>query len=74
MLECFDDWYFLQVDCVTNVNLMVVASTCDEVPINWVRDAANFLRVQLLVSEALLHVQVPDGDWAIGVADSCKPI
>lgn len=44
------------------MHLMVVRRARHEVAIDRVRDPAHFLIVNLLMGEALLHVEVPDRD------------
>ena len=74
MLECLDNRNFLQIHCIAYVHLIVVTSTCYEISIHAIRHASHFFTVQLLMSEALLHVQIPNGDRAIAMTDSCKAI
>ena len=54
--------------------LRVITSTSNEVAIDRVRDPAHLLLVKLLVSEALLHVEVPNRDRTITVADGCEAV
>ena len=60
VLERLDHGDLLQVHRVTDVHLRVVARTRDEVAIDRVGNPTDLLRVELLVRETLLHVEVPD--------------
>ena len=64
----------LQVHRVTDVHLRIVARTGDKVAVDRVGYPAHFLRMELLVREALLHVEVPDRDRAVTVTDSREAI
>ena len=74
MLECLDNGNFLQIHRIAYVHLIVVTSTCYEVSVHTIRNTSHFFTVQLLMSEALLHVQIPYRDWTITMTDSCKAI
>ena len=74
MFKCLNNWDLLKVHCITNMYLWVIASTCNKVAINRVRDPTHLLLVELLVSEALLHVEVPNGDGTVAMTDSCKAV
>ena len=54
--------------------LRVITSTGNEVAIDRVRDPAHLLLVKLLVSEALLHVEVPNGDGTVAMTDGREAI
>lgn len=62
MAECLNDPHLVKIDCVTNVDVTVVAGRCHVVSIGVVADTTDLLTVQHRASEALSHPEVPDAD------------
>jgi hypothetical protein len=60
MLQRLNNLYRVKVRRVRNVQLVIVASTCQEVPIHRVRNASHLLLMDLLMGETLAHVEIPD--------------
>lgn len=60
VLESLDHLDCLQVDCIRNVHLVVVACRRHKVAIHAVTHSTHLLRVRLLEGKALAHVKIPD--------------
>lgn len=74
VLQSLYNLHLVQVDSVTDVHVTVIASCCDKAAVRTVTHASYLLRVQLLLSKALSHVEIPNTHRAIQMAYSCEAI
>ena len=74
VLQSLYNLHLVQVHSVADVQVPIVASRSNEASINRVGHASHLLAVELLLCEALPHIEVPNANRAVQMAHSCKAI
>ena len=56
VLQCLYNFNLIKINRVTDMQLIIVAGTCQKVAINTIAYTPNLLGMELLVSKALSHI------------------
>lgn len=70
MLQRFNNLQVFIVKCICYDDVLVKSTTCNIPTICWERYSTDLCFMELLMRDALTHVQVPKGNWTIVMAYS----